>query len=506
MDFEKFFKENPEHQHQDAELQNYLYRENLSAFVRPVFRQVLPGDRFISNWHVDCLCDYLTAVERGEIKRIIINIQPRSLKSIISSVSFPAWLLARNPHTRIICASYGRDLAGRFSRWTRDVIESDWYKAAFPDTVIKKDQNEKAYYELTQGGFRLATSVGATITGTGGHYLIIDDPQKPSEGTSEAKREETNTWFDGDLYTRKDSMDTRILVITNRVHDLDLTGHLLGKGTWEQLKIPTIATKKTIIEIRGNTYTRKIGDLLNPILQTKEFLDTEKAELGEYQWAGQFQQEPAPLGGGEFKEEWINNLNVNATGMNKYLLVDPAGKKRKESDYTAMWVIGCAWDKNYYILDIVRDKLNLIERKDKVFELVDKWKVLKVGYETYGIQADIEYIQEQQKLINFQFKIIPLGGTKISKEDRIRRLIPLFHDERIILPEPGFYVKDYTGASRDLVMDFIEDEYLPFPKAKHDDMMDGLSRMCDEEFKMVFPSYKPVKVKANATTESSMYL
>jgi predicted phage terminase large subunit-like protein len=164
--------------------------------------------------------------------------------------------------------------------------------------------------------------------------------------------------------------------------------------------------------------------------------------------------------------------------MNTYILVDPANEKKEWSDYTAMTVYGLGSDRNYYIIERYRDRLNLGERAELLFRLHKKYKPRRVGYEQYGMQADIQHMQEQMKLRNYNFKITPLAG-RMSKNDRIRRLVPLYEDGRIYNP-PKCIKRDYQGKESDLTQDFINDEYYAFPVSGHDDMLDCDSRILDK--------------------------
>jgi predicted phage terminase large subunit-like protein len=172
--------------------------------------------------------------------------------------------------------------------------------------------------------------------------------------------------------------------------------------------------------------------------------------------------------------------------MNKYILVDGASSKKRQSDYTAMMVIGLGADENYYLLDAVRDRLNLKERGDALFALHKRWRPRRVGYEQYGQMADVEYLQDRMARENYRFEIIQLSSNRLSKEDRIRRLIPIFEAGRFYLP-PRLLKRDYEGRLIDLVPAFIEEEYKPFPVALHDDMFDATSRICDDEMNVIWP-------------------
>lgn len=198
-----------------------------------------------------------------------------------------------------------------------------------------------------------------------------------------------------------------------------------------------------------------------------------------------YQQEPRPDSGGEFKKDWIQHYqNKPDRGLNTYILIDPASEKKKTSDFSAFFVLGLGRDQNYYILDFVRDRLNLTERADLLFKLHKQYKPLGVGYEKYGMQSDVEHMRDRMEREQYRFQIQELGGS-LKKEDRIRRIIPLFERKRVWFPESLHYTAG--GRTSDLVRDFIEEEYAPFPVGKHDDMMDCLARIVDPALNAQFP-------------------
>jgi predicted phage terminase large subunit-like protein len=168
-----------------------------------------------------------------------------------------------------------------------------------------------------------------------------------------------------------------------------------------------------------------------------------------------------------------------------YVVVDPAGEKKKSSDYTVMWVMGLGQDGNYYVIDGLRDKLGLKERADRLFRFVRDYRPKAVGYEKYGMQADIPYIQERMGNDNFNFNIVPLGGST-PKNDRIKRLQPLFQEHRIFLPET-LVRGDYQGKPWDLTRQFVDDEYAQFPYMAHDDMLDCMARIIEPDLSTFFP-------------------
>jgi hypothetical protein len=172
----------------DAGTLEALLRNDFRAFVHKVFTTLAPGQDYVRSWHLDALAWQLDRVRRGENRRLIINMPPRSLKSIATSVAFPAFVLGWDPSRRIICVSYSGDLAKKHSNDFRAILESRWYRSIFPTARIGPFKNSETEIELTKRGFRLATSVGGTLTGRGGDLIIIDDPLKPDDAYSDTKR------------------------------------------------------------------------------------------------------------------------------------------------------------------------------------------------------------------------------------------------------------------------------------------------------------------------------
>lgn len=246
----------------------------------------------------------------------------------------------------------------------------------------------------------------------------------------------------------------------------------------------------------------------NPVLLSPEEWARKKAEMSPYILACQQLQNPRAAAVDGFDPEWLKFWKHEPQGTNKYLLVDPANSKRKGSDYTSVFVIGLGGDRNYYIYELYRDRLSLTERTDLVFRLHRQHQPLAVGYERYGMQADLEHIEDRMERENYRFNLVALGqprrmgnrrdGSKVmskqeGKDDRIRKLTPLFKAGRVWLPA-SFFIADYEGVRKDMVQVFINEEYLPWPVGIHPDMLDALARMLDDELNAVFPSETHVAV------------
>ena len=222
-----------------------------------------------------------------------------------------------------------------------------------------------------------------------------------------------------------------------------------------------------------------------PRFLTRAKLAEKRADMGPYVFGCQMLQNPVADQVQGFKKEWLRYAAAPTRGHNTVILVDPASTKKKLSDYTAMWCIGLGPDRCVYVHDMVRDRLNLTERADTLIGWHRKWKPMAVGYEHYGMQGDIEHIRYEQEHQNYRFDITELGGTQ-PKNDRIRRLIPWFEKGRIYL-HPKLTKTNYEGKEVDLTKTFIDEEYLAFPVAIHDDMLDALARFLDEDMPIAWP-------------------
>ncbi len=188
-----------------------------------------------------------------------------------------------------------------------------------------------------------------------------------------------------------------------------------------------------------------------------------------------------------FQRDWAKDRHsgVSWKGMNTYMLIDGASAKKKGSDYTAMWAVGLHSDQRVYVLDIIRDRLNLVQRTSRVMDWHRKYTPIDTRYEKYGKDSDIEHIEAEQKRQNYRFRITEVGSST-PKNDRIKRLIPYFEQGRIILPRTLHYTM-YDGKTVDLVHDFIEQEYTGFPVSIHDDMLDALARLFEPDLTLLWP-------------------
>ena len=323
----------------EARVLRALLRHDLPSFVRKVFATLESGQTYVPNWHLKAIAYQLERVRRGHIKRLIINMPPRSLKSMTASVAFPAFVLGHNPARRIICVSYSGPLATKLANDFRAVLEAPWYQRLFERTRIGQKDSETEI-ELTARGFRLATSVGGTLTGRGGDLIIIDDPLKPDDAYSEAKRNGANEWFKNTLLSRLDDKRTgAIVIVMQRVHMDDLTGFVTRQSDeWEVLNLPAIAEVEEIIPISDTeVHRRRVGEALSPEREPLSILANMKVQLGSDAFSAQYQQMPVPPGGAMIKRNWIKRYVDLPPPRERSLILqswDAASKGGPENDFS----------------------------------------------------------------------------------------------------------------------------------------------------------------------------
>ena len=362
-------------------------------------------------------------------------------------------------------------------------------KRLFPDVLYEDPAKEAPLWSLDSGIIvrRNGNPKEATIEAwglvdsqpTSAHFseLIYDDVvTRDSVNSSEMIEKTTEAW---ELSQNLGSRGGIQRVIGTRYHYNDTYRTMMDRGAFKPRIHP--ATSDGKVE----------GD---PVFLTREELDKKRRDQGSYTYACQQLQDPKADEAQGFKKEWLRSYKeCDHLKMNVYILVDPANEKKKKSDYTAMAVIGLAADRNYYLLDLVRDRLNLSQRTEALFDLHRKWGPKSVGYEKYGKDSDIEHIEYVQEKETYRFDITPLGGS-LSKVDRIRRLIPIFESGRFYLPA-RLLKTTAEGKTIDVIQSLLNDEYEPFPVAAHDDMMDAIARICDEDMDSTWPKTDINKAK-----------
>src|SRR5690348_10248333 len=245
-----------------------LLRRDFTTFAGRCFYELNRQTNLAMNWHLEVIAAKLTEVREGKIRRLIINLPPRHLKSLMASIAFPAWCLGLDPTAQILCVSYAQDLADKLARDCRGIMMSPWYRQLFRTRLAPHRQAVQEFITTGQG-YRLATSTGGVLTGRGADIIIIDDPLNPDETLSDAQRQAANEWYDHTLYSRQnDKQRGAIVIIMQRLHEDDLVGHVLGQEDWEVLSFPAIAEEneghriETILGPR--CFARRQGAALHP--------------------------------------------------------------------------------------------------------------------------------------------------------------------------------------------------------------------------------------------------
>lgn len=439
----------------------------------------------------------LQRVIDGDAKRVMFFLPPGSAKSRYGSVITPSFALGRNPRWSVICASHTLDLARYFGRMTRNLMMSPECVSVWGrGPLVSADNKSQEDWTLVTGGEYRAIGVGGAISGRRADLGIIDDPVAGrEEADSASAREKTWRWYLDDFVPRI-KPEGRVVLIMQRWHEDDLAGRILARAArtgeqWEVVRIPMEAEE-------NDPLGRKVGERLWPEWFTDAMVVQAKAEPRS--WWALYQQQPRPGSGGEFSRDRLRYYRRDAIseagGCNLYILVDSASGRKGPSaanDYTAAWVIGIGADGKFRVLDMVRDRLDLTARGKMLVRLHKKWhkpghRVIEVRYEDIGMMADKMYIEELQERENYRFSIVGVGsGSKVSKEDRIRRLLPTLKDQcDWYFPETLYYTGS-DGIARDLVQVFIEEELLAFPVGRHDDMLDALARMIEPGMPLLWP-------------------
>ena len=315
----------------------HLCRHSFGVFARRCFDTLEQGRTFHGNWHIDHLCHMLSEVEAGRMRRLNINVPPRSLKSMLVSVALPAWLLGRDPSTRIMCVSYSDALAKTFGTQTRLIMQQPWYERAFPDCHLTSRRPRDSDLRTTRNGLRYAVGIGGGITGRGADIIICDEPIKAQDALSIAERKRVIDYVDSTLWTRLNDRRRGAFILTmQRLHEDDLAGHLIRRGGWTTIALPAIATDDATYQLSrdpANVHHRRVGDFLQPDREGQAELDEQRRNLGMYNFAAQYQQDPLPAIGHVVRREWLRYYEEEPAQFDRIVISwDTASSLEERSD------------------------------------------------------------------------------------------------------------------------------------------------------------------------------
>lgn len=447
-----------------------LLVQDLSCFIARSFVELNPGTPYLPNWHIGLIADRLMQVYERKIKRLIINIPPRNLKSICASVAFPAWALGRNPALKFICASYSSELSDKLARDTQMLMMSPFYREIFPGTQLSGNRRAAHDFTTTAHGYRYGVSAGGSLTGRGADFLIIDDPLKPDESLSESHRKRVNDWFDSTALSRLDNkQEGAIVIIMQRLHLDDLVGHVLAKGDdWHVLNLPAIAEEETVHTFKTlfgpQTVTRQVGSILHAAREPWETLQDQRLRMGDYVFAGQYQQAPVPKGGAIIKEAWLQTYAPTELPENFELLVqswDTASKTSESAAYSVCVTIGIK-NQKAYIVDVFRKRMEFPTLKAEAIRLYRQFKPSCILVEDQS--SGTQLIQEMKDVQMYSVKAMKPNG---DKEVRLIRHSVKFENGRIKLPQQAHWLPDYVQ------------ELISFPSSRFSDQVDATTQALD---------------------------
>src|SRR5712671_844613 len=412
-----------------------ILRLDLGYFAQHCFCELNPQAAFLPNWHIEVIAAKLAAVRAGRIRRLIINLPPRHLKSLLASIAFPAWCLGHDPSAQILCVSYAQELADKLARDCRSIMMSPWYRQIFPTRLAPHRQAVQEFI-TTRQGYRRATSTGGVLTGRG----------------------------------------AAIIMIMQRLHEDDLVGHVLGQEAWEVLSFPAIAEADEVHRIETiwepRCFTRRQGEALHPDREPLETLDHIRRTIGEYNFAGQYQQSPAPLGGGLVKAEWFRRYRENDRPESFDRIVqswDTANKATELGDFSVCTTWGVR-GKDLFLLGLFRRRLEYPALKRAVREQQSLFN------------ANVILIEDKASGTQLIQELIHDGGHGVTRYqptiDKIMRLhaqTAMIENGFVHIPETAPWLAEYLH------------EMTVFPKGKHDDQVDSTAQFLDW-FKKPFPS------------------
>jgi predicted phage terminase large subunit-like protein len=410
---------------------------NFTQFVRESWPILEPGRDFLNNWSVEAIIDHLSAVAYGDIKKLVINVPPGSMKSLLTCVMLPAWIWGEvNPGFRMIFSSYANALAVRDSTKCRRLIKNPWYQRRYGHVFqILRDEDTKSKYENNRTGFRQCTSPKALGTGIRADLIVTDDPIKATEAASEKKRQFAVDWWNTEMSNRGSDRDARFIVIMQRLHEFDVAGSCIEQG-YELLKIPQeYEPSNTIVTCLGWKDPRtEDGELMWPERFDEEFVESQQLVLGDYAYSGQHQQRPTPAEGGIIKRVYLEERYDfhNPPPFEAVMVTaDTAQKPGVLNAYSVFLALGITQNK-YYLIDVYRKKVDQPTLVEDFYNFCNKHKPSVALVEDKSSGAGlIQYAQKETRI-----SVIPVKPEK-DKETRLINESPALAARKLLLPMQG---------------------------------------------------------------------
>lgn len=423
-------------------------REGLGAYIAGHWPGLKPAR------HLETLRAELEAVERGETKRLIINIPPGHGKSETASVGFPAWYLGRNPNRYVIAASHTADLATDFGRKVLGLVGSPLHGAVFPHSRLDENSASASRFNLGRGGAYYSTGIGGTVTGRRAHLLIVDDAAKsPSDYRSPEFRKALKEWFSAVAYTRL-MPGGAIVVIASRMHADDLTGWLLREHAsdgWRVVSMPAIAT--------ADDEWRKEGEPLWPEMFPLPVLASIREFVGRSIWRALYQQDPTSEEGEIFQRAWFGRFREPPASFERVIQSwDTAFSEKSTADFSDCLTIG-ETRTGYYLLSRWKDQVGFPDLKKNFTRLAEEWKPSAILIEDKASGQSL--IQECREATRFPVIAVKVDSDKLTRAHAVSGTVEA---GRVHGPEAASWFEDFL------------DEVCGFPSWIHDDDVDVLTQ------------------------------
>ena len=418
-------------------------------------------ENFIEGKHHRIIAEKLELVAQGKLKRLIINMPPRHSKSELASYLMPAWFLGKNPRLKIIQATMNTELATRFGRKVRDLIDDPYYQEVFPDTDLKPDSQAAGRWETSKGGEYFAAGVGAAMTGRGADLLIIDDPHSEQDALSSTAYDHAYEWYTSGPRQRLQPGGA-IIIVQTRWSKKDLTGRLLN----EQAK-DTMADQWEVVEFPAILPS---GNPLWPEFWDKNELLGVKASLSPVKWNAQWQQNPTSEQVALIKRDWWRTWEKEDIPRLSYVLqsYDTAFSKKETADYTAITTWG-VFDpdedgtEHIILLDAKKDRYNFPELKEEAMEQYDYWEpdMILIEAKASGMPLADELLRINIPVTTYSPGRRKRGGG-VDKTTRMHMVAPIFEAGRVWAPDKKFAEE-------------VIEECAAFPNGEHDDLCDSMT-------------------------------
>lgn len=463
-----------------AELMQIQMREDLLSYCIGVY------PKFVVTDFAKACCKEIQDVFDGHNDRLILVGPPRHGKSLVTSELGPSYFLGKYPEKKIIAASHTQDLADAFGAKVRDNMSSPVHEAVMgvAGSLRNKSRAAAGSFKTNMNGEYNTVGVGGTPIGKGADVFIIDDPiRSRADVDKESNREFLKNWYSSAVLSRLEGQGG-IILMHQRWHEDDLAGWLIREfpeENWRVVMFPALI--ETEFDKESDYLNRDYGEPLVPELHSTEKLLRLKGTMQPRDWLAMYQGQPRSSEGDEFSKDSLQVYDIPpenvAHSCNVYIIVDPATTKKKTSDYTVMTVLGTGSDGNFYILDIVRDRMDLRERTENLIYLHRKWRPNSVAYEGYGMSSDVQHIEYEQENQNYRFPIVELK-PRVKKEERIRRLVPDMANSRWYAPAK-MIKSDMEGNEYDAI-EILKEEMTSFPVGKHEDVLDTIASVYDIQY------------------------